>query len=103
MVTANHEGSAAVSVGKRSAATRKKASAKKDKKDGREGSAPEIYDEIDDEGNVIDPDEPRYCLCNRVSFGTMIACENNDVSILLSSFRHLANSEATVRNGMVPS
>lgn len=103
VVTANHEGSAAVSVGKRSAATRKKASAKKDKKDGREGSAPEIYDEIDDEGNVIDPDEPRYCLCNRVSFGTMIACENNDVSILLSSFRHLANSEATVRNGMVPS
>ncbi|PSS22386.1 hypothetical protein M430DRAFT_49514 [Amorphotheca resinae ATCC 22711] len=79
IVTAGHEGSAAVSVGKRSAATRKKASTKKDKKDGREGSAAqEVLDEVDDEGNVIDPDEPRYCLCNRVSFGTMIACENGD-------------------------
>ncbi len=35
---------------------------------------------MDDEGNVIDPDEPRYCLCNRVSFGTMISCDNVDVS-----------------------
>jgi hypothetical protein len=105
IVTASHEGSA-VSVGKRSAATRKKATAKKDKKDGREGSAPEIFDEIDDEGNVIDPDEPRYCLCNRVSFGTMIACENTDVSLsicfMLPSFLHLANAEAIVRKGMVP-
>ncbi|PMD36509.1 hypothetical protein L207DRAFT_600570 [Hyaloscypha variabilis F] len=77
-VTAGSEGSTAVSVGKRSGATRKKAG-KKEKKDGREGSAAqEVYEEVDDEGNVIDPDEPRYCLCNRVSFGTMIGCENND-------------------------
>lgn len=34
--------------------------------------------EVDDEGNPIDPDEPRYCLCNRVSFGTMIQCDNVD-------------------------
>ncbi|KAK0722938.1 hypothetical protein B0T26DRAFT_640980 [Lasiosphaeria miniovina] len=34
--------------------------------------------EVDDEGNVIDPDEPRYCLCNRVSFGTMVQCDNVD-------------------------
>jgi hypothetical protein len=81
IVTADPSGSAAISVGKRSAATRKKVTSKKEKKDGREGSAPEVFDEIDDEGNVIDPDEPRYCLCNRVSFGTMIACENNDVSL----------------------
>jgi hypothetical protein len=82
VVTAGSEGSAAVSVGKRSAATRKKAGTKKEKKDGREGSAAqEIYDEVDDEGNIIDPDEPRYCLCNRVSFGTMIGCENHDVSL----------------------
>ncbi|KAK3375312.1 hypothetical protein B0H63DRAFT_275680 [Podospora didyma] len=32
--------------------------------------------EVDDEGNVIEDDEPRYCLCNRVSFGTMIQCDN---------------------------
>jgi len=80
VVTASSEGSTAVSVGKRSGATRKKAG-KKEKKDGREGSAAqEVYEEVDDEGNIIDPDEPRYCLCNRVSFGTMIGCENNDVS-----------------------
>ncbi|KAK4106882.1 hypothetical protein N658DRAFT_415937 [Parathielavia hyrcaniae] len=34
--------------------------------------------EVDDEGNVIDPHEARYCLCNRVSFGTMIQCDNVD-------------------------
>lgn len=81
VVTTSSEGSTTVSIGKRSAATRKKAGTKKEKKDGREGSAAqEVFDEIDDEGNVIDPDEPRYCLCNRVSFGTMIGCENVDVS-----------------------
>ncbi|KAG9232570.1 hypothetical protein BJ875DRAFT_485965 [Amylocarpus encephaloides] len=80
IVTKGSEDSTAVSVGKRSAATRKKAGPKKEKKDGREGSAAqEIYDEIDDEGNIIDPKEPRYCVCNRVSFGTMIGCENADV------------------------
>jgi hypothetical protein len=42
------------------------------------GEAPEV--EVDDEGNLIDPEEPRYCLCNRVSFGTMIQCDNVDVS-----------------------
>jgi hypothetical protein len=83
IVTASSEGSTAVSVGKRNKATRKKAGTKKEKKDGREGSAvQEIFDEIDDEGNIIDPDEPRYCLCNRVSFGTMIGCENENVSFL---------------------
>ncbi|TVY33983.1 Inhibitor of growth protein [Lachnellula occidentalis] len=76
VVTKGSEDSTAVSVGKRSAATRKKAGTKKEK---REGSAvQEIFDEIDDEGKIIDPNEPRYCLCNRVSFGTMIGCENPD-------------------------
>jgi hypothetical protein len=104
VVTAGHEGSAAVSVGKRSAATRKKAHTKKEKKDGREGSAAqEIFDEIDDEGNVIDPDEPRYCLCNRVSFGTMIACENADVSPNLSQHFNTSLTKGIVREGVVPS
>ncbi|KAK4157970.1 inhibitor of growth protein 3 [Chaetomidium leptoderma] len=35
--------------------------------------------EVDDEGNLIDPDEEKYCLCNRVSFGTMIQCDNVDI------------------------
>jgi hypothetical protein len=80
VVTADSEGSTAVSVGKRSKATRKKAGPKKEKKDGREGSAAqEVFDEFDDEGNLIDPNEPRYCVCNRVSFGVMIGCENKEV------------------------
>jgi len=82
VVTAGSEGSTAVSVGKRRAATHKKAGAKKEKKDGREGSAAqEVYEEYDDEGKLIDPEEPRYCLCNRVSFGTMIGCENGKVCV----------------------
>lgn len=27
-----------------------------------------------------DPDEPRYCLCNQVSYGDMVACDNPEVS-----------------------
>ncbi|CAG8959255.1 hypothetical protein HYFRA_00012613 [Hymenoscyphus fraxineus] len=76
VVQKGSEDSTAVSVGKRSSATRKKAGPKKEKKDGREGSA--IFDEIDDEGNIIDPNEPRYCTCNRVSFGVMIKCDRGD-------------------------
>jgi len=83
VVTADSEGSMAVSVGKRSKATRKKAGARREKKDEREGSANhETFDEFDEEGNLIDPNEPRYCLCSRVSFGIMIECENKDVSIV---------------------
>lgn len=69
-----------MSVGKRTAAPRKKAGPKKQPKE-EDKAAEEIWDEVDDEGNVIDPDEPRYCLCNRVSFGIMICCENSDVSL----------------------
>ena len=36
----------------------------------------------------IDPNEPTYCICNRVSFGNMIACDNENVSDLsLSSLQ----------------
>jgi hypothetical protein len=102
-VTAGVEGSAAVSVGKRTAAPRKKAGPKKQLKDEGKDTA-EIWDEIDDEGNIIDPNEPRYCLCNRVSFGVMICCENADVSVscipLLSLF---SIDQRPVREGMVSS
>ncbi len=27
----------------------------------------------------IDPNEPTYCVCNRVSFGEMVGCDNPDV------------------------
>ena len=31
-----------------------------------------------------DPNEPRYCLCNDVSYGDMVGCDNEDVSDFLS-------------------
>ncbi|KAK1726894.1 uncharacterized protein BDZ83DRAFT_614258 [Colletotrichum acutatum] len=60
-------------VGKRKAAPKKKRAQKKEK-----GQPIEIELEEDDEGNPIDPKEPRYCDCNRVSFGEMIACDNEN-------------------------
>ena len=33
---------------------------------------------IPEEYEYIDPDEPRYCLCGDVSWGTMIGCDNED-------------------------
>ncbi|KAK6219074.1 hypothetical protein LQW54_002576 [Pestalotiopsis sp. IQ-011] len=63
----------ASAIGKRSAAPRKRQRVKKGTQTEQE---PEV--EVDDEGNIIDPDEPRYCLCNGVSFGTMIQCDNVD-------------------------
>ena len=70
-------------VGKRKAAPRKKSAraSKRDKGAPDAAGGGEILEvEVDDEGNVIDPDEPRYCLCNGVSFGLMIQCDNVDVS-----------------------
>ncbi|KAK6353710.1 hypothetical protein TWF730_008140 [Orbilia blumenaviensis] len=36
--------------------------------------------EYGDDGDdmPIDPNEPTYCLCNRISFGTMVGCDNED-------------------------
>ena len=31
----------------------------------------------------FDPNEPRYCICDQVSYGDMVACDNEDVSISL--------------------
>lgn len=30
-----------------------------------------------------DPNEPRYCICNQVSYGDMVACDNEAVSLQL--------------------
>lgn len=79
-VTAGEEGSASISVGKRTAAPRKKAAGKKGQKDEAVTAVQEPDIEVDENGVPIDPNEPRYCTCNRVSYGEMIACENNQVS-----------------------
>lgn len=74
----NSGGSSA--VGKRKAAPRKKSARGPSKKAAGGGVGDVLEVEVDDEGNVIDADEPKYCHCNRVSFGTMIQCDNVDVS-----------------------
>lgn len=38
---------------------------------------------VDDNVSEIlfeDPNEPRYCICNQVSYGDMVACDNEDVN-----------------------
>lgn len=35
---------------------------------------------------TYDPNEPRYCICNQVSYGDMVACDNEDVSLIFFSF-----------------
>lgn len=67
--------------GGNSAITKRKAAPKKSKRGaGAQKKEAEAEVEVDEEGNVIDPNEARYCVCNRVSFGTMVMCENENVS-----------------------
>lgn len=76
--------------GGNSAITKRKAAPKKSKRGaarkkddrgaGQASAEAEAEVEVDEDGNVIDPQEQRYCVCNRVSFGTMVLCENVDVS-----------------------
>lgn len=76
--TTNSGGNSA--VGKRKAPPKRKARSKREK---GQTEADTEMEEVDDEGNPISPEEPRYCLCNRVSFGTMIQCDNTEVSWIL--------------------
>jgi hypothetical protein len=80
-VTSGQDGGAAVSVGRRKA----KPAARKRKDSVYKESAQALRAEdvrIDEDGvaEEIDPNEPRYCLCGDVSFGTMICCEDTEVS-----------------------
>jgi len=38
----------------------------------------------EDVDEPIDPNEPRYCICNQVAYGTMVACDNKGVIIKLN-------------------
>lgn len=37
----------------------------------------------------VDPNEPTYCLCNQVSYGEMVACENPNVYNFLLVYIYL--------------
>jgi hypothetical protein len=41
----------------------------------------ETEESIEDEW-APEPNEPRYCLCNQVSYGDMVACDNPDVRMI---------------------
>lgn len=88
VVATNSGGKSA--VGKRKAAPRKRVRGGATKKGAaNQPVEQEVEVEVDDDGNVIDPDEPRYCLCNRVSYGTMIQCENVNVDACKQEWFHL--------------
>ncbi|KAJ5155813.1 hypothetical protein N7492_008616 [Penicillium capsulatum] len=69
-VSSGQDGGAAVSYGRRKAKPGKKRLSIRSSQDVR----------VDEDGVLeqIDANEPRYCLCGDVSFGTMICCENQD-------------------------
>ena len=50
---------------------------------GGEGSSQEGGSSANEGEWSYDPSEPRYCICNQVSYGEMVACDNDDVSINL--------------------
>ncbi|KAG8631093.1 hypothetical protein KVT40_000233 [Elsinoe batatas] len=68
LITADEDGRAKSAVGKRKAAPKKR---------GRKSDTGVKDEEAEvEEKEEIDPNEPRYCLCGDVSYGTMVACEN---------------------------
>jgi hypothetical protein len=102
-VTADENGKSKVSVGKRKAAPRTKASANT-RRDGPNGGGKENEQPAEEAFEDVDPDEPRYCICGDVSFGTMIACENDEVSTPKWKTPVLDLLKvSTVRKGMVSS
>ncbi|KAJ5818471.1 hypothetical protein N7474_004062 [Penicillium riverlandense] len=71
-VSSGQDGGAAVSFGRRKAKPGKKHIS------ARDSAAQDVR--VDEDGVLeeIDANEPRYCICGDVSFGTMICCENPD-------------------------
>ena len=41
-----------------------------------------IVEQTPDGEWTYDPNEPRYCICNQVSYGDMVACDNEDVRLI---------------------
>ena len=51
------------------------------------------------EADEIDPDEPRYCICDDVSYGQMISCDNNVSFLLLQLLQQQRGRGRWVDNG----
>lgn len=52
------------------------ANGKEDEQKDVEDLGEEVVHETVEGGGNEDPNEPKYCYCQRVSFGEMIACDN---------------------------
>ncbi|XP_078441832.1 RING/FYVE/PHD zinc finger superfamily protein isoform X2 [Wolffia australiana] len=50
-------------------------------KAGRKKSAPAVEPPCIDLEIPVDPNEPTYCICNQVSYGQMVACDNPSCKI----------------------
>lgn len=70
------EGGAAVSVGIRKTAPKKRAAAT----DRSKQKETEKQFQEDAAGEEIDPNEERYCICGDVSYGDMVQCESNETN-----------------------
>lgn len=59
--------------------------------------------EVTDGEWTYDPNEPRYCLCNQVSYGDMVACDNVDVRFkcLLALWCYIMQIFSVHRNGFI--
>ncbi|KAF8775655.1 hypothetical protein HU200_004434 [Digitaria exilis] len=44
------------------------------------GSSKKAGTSMDVDQSMIDPNEPTYCICHQISYGDMIACDNENVS-----------------------
>ncbi|KAI4095872.1 MAG: hypothetical protein L6R37_007024 [Teloschistes peruensis] len=85
LVIDDPEGGAAVSVGKRKSAPRKRGGAATTQQALRPGDGgnrsrqKEVEAQLQEEatGEEIDPNEERYCICGDVSYGDMVKCDNN--------------------------
>lgn len=75
ILTNDDNESAKVGVSKRKAAPRKKGAAANKP---ATSSDPVVPESALPPEEYIDPDEPRYCICGDVSWGTMIACDNEE-------------------------
>ena len=78
------DGGPAMIIGTRKNAPRKKSiggsiSAAKKTSENKENLS-KAHEEV--AGDEVDPDEDRYCICNDVSWGEMIECDNDEVSVL---------------------
>lgn len=72
----NNESSTKVSAGqKRKGGRQQQNTSNGAKANGEPGTRPLAVD------MPLDPNEPRYCTCQQVSFGEMIACDNEDCPI----------------------